>query len=471
MNEAGLTQGDPDEPAVAPPRDWFPALAVAFLAVALVCGGSSTSAVSAGIVRVCAVPVLALSVWRMARRPTASGAAWPIVILTAAAAVIIAQLIPLPPALWSRLPGHQLAANVYTAAELPAPWLPISLMPDATWSALLGLFPPAAMLAATLTLGTGERRILAAAVVVLVMISVGLGMLQLATGVDSPLRPYSITNPTSAVGYFANRNHQATLLATSLPLVAYLATRWAGPGGARASFWVAAAVGYALIVAAGVAGTGARAGFLLLVLGGAGSLAVVLRARVKSPKPAWRFAAFAAPAVFTLLAAGLCGLALDPSLQQAVQARSGPELRFSLNPQAARAGLEFAPLGSGAGSFAQVYQAYEPISEMGPAFVNHAHDDFVEVWLEAGVSGVALVFAFLAWWAAATWSALKHRHGRGAALSLAGSLIVGMFLIHSLVDYPLRTPALATLFAFACGLIVPAAKAEVEAEAGRARVI
>jgi len=465
MNEAGLTQGDPNEPAVAPPRDWFSGLALAFLVVALVCGGSSMSAVSAGIVRVCAVPVLALSVWRMAWRPTARGAAWPIIMLTAAAAVVIAQLIPLPPALWSQLPGHQLAANVYTAAELPAPWLPISLTPDATWSALLGLFPPAAMLTATLTLGTSERRILVAGVVLLVLISVVLGTLQLGTGVDSPLRFYSITNPESAVGYFANRNHQATLLATSLPLVAYLAARWAGHGG-RAWFWVAAAVGYALIVAVGVMGTGSRAGLLLLVLGLAGSPAVALLARAKSPKPAWRLAAFATPAVFTLLAAGLCGLALDPSLHHAVQARAGPELRFSLNPQVARAGLEFAPLGSGAGSFAQVYQAYEPISQMGPAFVNHAHDDFVEVWLEAGVSGVVLVFAFLTWWAAATWSALKHR--RSAALSLAGSLIVGMILIHSLVDYPLRTPALATLFAFACGLIVPAAK--TEAESGGARV-
>src|SRR5258708_38029157 len=91
MNEAGLTQGDPDEPAVAPP-DWFSALALAFLAVALAGGGSSTSAVSAGIVRVCAVPVLALSVWRMALRPTAPGATWPIIILAAAGGVIHAQL-------------------------------------------------------------------------------------------------------------------------------------------------------------------------------------------------------------------------------------------------------------------------------------------------------------------------------------------------------------------------------------------
>jgi O-antigen ligase len=129
----------------------------------------------------------------------------------------------------------------------------------------------------------------------------------------------------------------------------------------------------------------------------------------------------------------------------------------------------FAPLGSGAGSFATVYQMFEPVETMGPRFVNHAHDDFVEVWLEAGVAGVALVAAFLAWWVSATWYVVQDRRGHGAALSLAGSLIVGMLAIHSLVDYPLRTPALAVLLAFACGLIVPAphaAHGEVRSQPG-----
>jgi O-antigen ligase len=94
------------------------------------------------------------------------------------------------------------------------------------------------------------------------------------------------------------------------------------------------------------------------------------------------------------------------------------------------------------------------VGELGPAFVNHAHDDFVETWLEAGWAGAILIAGFLAWWVTASWSRLGDRRGRGAALSLAGSTIVGMMAIHSLVDYPLRTPALAALFALACGLIV-----------------
>jgi O-antigen ligase len=461
----GLTQSHPDSAAGG--HDWFPLIALAFLVLALICGGSSSSPLSAAIVRIGAVPVLTLGLWRLSQRPLAPGAQWPLVLLAATAAVIVAQLIPMPPDLWRALPGHRTVADGYQVAEMAAPWLPISLTPDATWDSLLGLIPPAAMLVATLTLAVSERRLLAAAVLAVALLSAALGMLQKAGGTDSALRLYAITNPESAVGFFANRNHQADFLAATLPLAAYLAARWAGRGRARALFWATVGVGFAIVMASCVATTGSRAGLLLVALGTAGGALVVLRAHAKSPGPGWRLAALAAPAALTVMAAGLITLAVDPRLERAVLARSGPELRLELNPEVARAGLAFAPLGSGAGSFATVYQMFEPLQSMGPAFVNHAHDDFVEVWLEAGVAGTALVLAFVAWWLAATWHVVQDRRVSGAALSLAGSLMVGMSLIHSLVDYPLRTPALITLFAFASGLIVPP---PAEPDEGRGRM-
>lgn len=461
-----MTQSDPEVAGAPATGDWFPLIALAFLVVALICGGSSSSVLSAGIVQIGAVPVLALGLWRVFEGRLAPGARWPLILLAAAAAVIFAQLIPLPPALWQALPGHRTVADGYRAAELAAPWLPISLTPEATWDSLLGLIPPAAMLVATLTLAVSERRTLAAGVIAVALASAALGVLQRAGGPESPLRLYAVTNPESAVGFFANRNHQADFLAVTLPLAAYLAARWAGRGRARAYFWAALGAGFAAIMAVSVASTSSRAGLLLLVLGVAGGVIVALRARARAPGPAWRLAALAAPAAFALVAAGLITLAFDPALTRAVLAKSGPEVRLALNPEVASAGLAFAPLGSGAGSFATVYQMFEPLQAMGPAFVNHAHDDFIETWLEAGVMGAGLIIAFLAWWVAATWRVVQDRRANGAALSLAGSLVVGQMLIHSLVDYPLRTPALITLFAFVCGLI-PAAASD---EAGRGRM-
>ena len=44
---------------------------------------------------------------------------------------------------------------------------------------------------------------------------------------------------------------------------------------------------------------------------------------------------------------------------------------------------------------------------------------------------------------------------RGANLARAGSVIVGIVLMHSIVDYPLRTSSIAAVFAVACALLVP----------------
>ena len=44
------------------------------------------------------------------------------------------------------------------------------------------------------------------------IIGVFVGLFQVAGGPESPLRYFEITNPTEAVGFFANRNHFAALL-------------------------------------------------------------------------------------------------------------------------------------------------------------------------------------------------------------------------------------------------------------------
>jgi hypothetical protein len=65
------------------------------------------------------------------------------------------------------------------------------------------------------------------------------------------------------------------------------------------------------------------------------------------------------------------------------------------------------------------------------------------------------VASFFAWWVLASWRALADPRTPGPGLALAGSTVIGLLLAHSLVDYPLRTPAMAVLFALACGLLVP----------------
>jgi O-antigen ligase len=117
-----------------------------------------------------------------------------------------------------------------------------------------------------------------------------------------------------------------------------------------------------------------------------------------------------------------------------------------------RAAGAFFPFGSGIGSFVQVYPLFDDPNRVDIAMrVPHAHNDYVELALETGLIGIALVLAFLAWWlarAVAIWrSAEPSPYARAATIASAA------ILLHSLVDYPLRTAGIAALFAMCLALM------------------
>jgi O-antigen ligase len=126
------------------------------------------------------------------------------------------------------------------------------------------------------------------------------------------------------------------------------------------------------------------------------------------------------------------------------------EARFAAWPTVVQAAWSFMPLGAGVGAFERVFRAAEPLGLVGPTFFNHAHDEYLEIWLETGVVGPALVAAFAVWFALA--SVRAWRRG-GEPLARGASVGVGLILAQSVVDYPLRTETVACLFAFACGCL------------------
>jgi membrane-associated phospholipid phosphatase len=90
-------------------------------------------------------------------------------------------------------------------------------------------------------------------------------------------------------------------------------------------------------------------------------------------------------------------------------------------------------------------------------FVSRAHSDALEVWLETGVVGLALIGLFVAWLvvrAVAVWRrAPEGSEEIDQSLPRAATIIITLLLAHSLVDYPLRTAAMMAIMAFACALL------------------
>lgn len=107
----------------------------------------------------------------------------------------------------------------------------------------------------------------------------------------------------------------------------------------------------------------------------------------------------------------------------------------------------YLPFGSGLGTFDLIYAQFQAGSDIQLSYVNHAHNEFLELVLEAGLPGLLLIVAYLI--AVISSLLLLPR----TPLRMGAFCGVLFLLIHSAVDYPLRTPALLAVFIFLNALI------------------
>ena len=363
------------------------------------------------------------------------------------------QLVRLPPALWTLLPGRGDFATAYGAAGMSLPWLPISLDPAATWRSFLALAPPISVFLATLCLGFRTRRSLSLLVIAVGIVSVLLGLAQLMQGPSSPLRFYPVTNPGNSVGFFANRNHYAALLYSVIPFTAAWIVGLLFDRKIDRIFGLAVA---ALVYAVLILGLGmalSRAGFFLAVVAALASILLVASHQPRIARHGF------------IIVGGATALGIVSVIQFALFNLLGrfdddilADYRLAIAHTTITAAKAFQPFGSGFGTFVPAYQMFEHIDVLLPVYANHAHDDWLELWLEGGWPSLMILGAFLLWLAFASVRAWqRHRDDErtlDGAIAQAGTIVIVLLLMHSVVDYPLHTTALMTLFAFCCGLLI-----------------
>jgi O-antigen ligase len=376
----------------------------------------------------------------------------PLLLLGGLAGIMVAQLIPLPPALWTHLPGHGQFAATASVAGIAQPWRPISLAPDFTLSSLVGLVVPAAVLIGYASLPVERTRDLVPVMIAGGGISALLGLAQLSGGANSPLYPYEVTSRGLPVGLFANRNHQALLLAMIWPMLAVWSS-FRMEGEARTFLrWLAAAI--AIFLLPMTLATGSRAGLLLGAVGLAAAYWLLRTPRpLGRPHKSWqKWLGAAGLAGGVLVFGAAVFLSRDEAVQRAAGLNLGDELRFEYMPSLLAIARDFFPVGAGFGSFDPLFRSYEPAHSLSPSYLNHAHNDLLEIVMDGGLAAVVLLLAFIAWLAQRARLALRKSDGRTSlALGRLALAQMIMFFISSLVDYPLRTPLLAAICAIACG--------------------
>jgi O-antigen ligase len=423
------------------------AVVPAYLLLCLLLGGASAAGFIANfMLQIASLPLIGWAIWQMVQeRPSAQIRA-PLGLLAIFLVIALLQLVPLPPALWTVLPGRSAVVQGYRLLGVPLPWLPLTLAPDVALSSILWLLPAFASLLGVVVLGAFRGRGIATAIVAVTLASVAIGALQVIGGSSAYL--YRVTNYGVAVGFFANANHNATLLLVCIPFLAALqATLLKRSGSQRSASAIRLLVGAAYaIILVGLLINSSLAGIGLGVPVALGSWLAF-----GNQRPALRRGIVVATVVLSL--AAVVTIVVGPFGNnlfgtQTSNVELSRQTSFALTLRAAR---DYFPVGSGTGSFQPVYHMQEPLGSVTTTFMNHAHSDWIELLLETGFVGIAFAALFLAWWIVrvrAIWRAEEPDPFAQAAVIATAAI-----MLHSVVDYPLRTAALSAVFAVCIGLM------------------
>lgn len=372
-------------------------------------------------------------------------------------ALPLLQLVPLPAVLWRLLPGRGAIVDELGSAGVDIGLGHWSLAPLETerilWSALVpvGIFMAAALLRGK------EQRLLVMLALGFAAVNAFLGLWQLLDGPGSRLYLYEITNRGEAVGLFANRNHLAGFLAAALPVaVGTLADRLRNhPLGVR-DLWAWALTILVVVLGVTITATHSRAGFLMLMLSVVACAFVVGRlgrSGALGPSLPWL-------RVGGLLTGVLIVQFTLYGVLQRLDADPLDDHRWAMTANTVKVAAPAWGTGYGLGTFRHAYDDIGDAAADIPEYVNHAHDDYVELWLEAGLPGVLLAIAAVVLVVVQVRRHLRPSEGaeagegnhRGVKLGAAFGLL--LLALHSLVDYPLRSLAVAAFAALLAALLL-----------------
>ncbi|MGF7160635.1 hypothetical protein FHS85_002266 [Rhodoligotrophos appendicifer] len=231
---------------------------------------------------------------------------------------------------------------------------------------------------------------------------------------------------TIKAGFFANVNHFSSLIYVSIPLMIFY--------GLSKSYYRATLLLLATILLFLLA-AGSRAGAIL------GLLITLSAVFLLSARSNLR-------GVVVVLAFTLVSLYAIGVWSKLTVETLDPEFGRTEFASTTVAGIkENWPVGVGFGTFQTAYQLYERGDMIFQPYVNHAHNEYLELTFEGGVLTVVAILAYL------VLLFLRFVQIRGNPLQQAAFLSLLFILLHSLVDYPLRTMALFLTFSVLNGIV------------------
>lgn len=370
---------------------------------------------------------------------------------------ILVQWLPQTPAAWH----HPIWADAGRALGRDLPGR-ISVNPEQTITALLRLGAYGGVFWLSLQLGRSRDRA-RRGLQLFVGAGVGYalyGLLAYFSGGDQILWLRERHDTSHVTSTFVNRNSYATFAGLVLVSASAIALdRLGGALGGEAPARVKArsalngvlgpgaplqvallVVGTALLLTASRAGTlSALFGLLVLVL-------ALLRSRAL---PGRRVAAISGGLLLMGVAVfSLSGEPLRARLQESEPQAGG---RAAVYARIVHAIGDTPLLGTGYGSFPDVFPLYRDETIRGIKTWRRAHNSYLENTLELGIPAAAALFAAIASCARICWVGLQRRR-RDRVYPAVGVAATALVATHAGVDFSLQIPAVSVSYAFLLGL-------------------
>lgn len=384
-----------------------------------------------------------------------------LVLAFAALALSLLQLIPVPNSLWEALPGRAFYADALSIA-LPEKgtevFRQISLTPAASELGIYALLPALVVMLAIGKLPSRYVLYCLYAFLFIAFFQAAFALIQSATGVPG-------------VGTYANRNHLAGMLVMALPLALGLMSSKIGRsfGRSRVSGGLRGMVGYisnvpgmnavmlfamcSILISLGIIFSRSRTGIAMMMLGL--FLSALLFGRLMGKKKSIQLSGLILIVVTTLaIEIGLAPVVSRFGLDTAVD-----DARWSIFSHAYEGLLNFFPLGSGIGSFPEVFRRFQPDSISG--FVNHAHNGYLEYVFEGGVFALGIIVSFIVIYII-RWVVIlrEEREDILYYVQIGAGISVLLLGFHEIFDFNMYIPANNLYFAFVVAIFFSQIKIE-----------
>jgi hypothetical protein len=370
-------------------------------------------------------------------------------------------LIYLPPDLLDGVPGQgPYRANLkWVTGEGQGGAL--SLIALQTQASGLVLLIPIAVFLATRSLGEQRQLHLVTLLLAIAAFQATLGLVQFGAAQGGLLLLGFDPSGSGAAGTYPNRNHLAGLIEMVLPIALALLLYYLGRDrGDRKASWrrkvsflaslrghkalVYGALGVLLVL--GIIFTRSRTGIALAMLG-------ILLTTFLFSRRIGGDNVYGPTGTLVVIVAGIgISIGLAPVLDRFSFGGALEDARWTIFAAAVEGLATFLPFGSGPGTFPAVFPAFQPL-ELGPWFINRAHNDYIE-WVFGGGIPAALLILFLLGLYLVQWTHIYSRDhwSRYRYVQVAAGIGLLMLLIHEFFDYNLHTPANMVVFALLAGV-------------------